>query len=719
MAKTTSDRDATIDFEALFKSAPSLFIVMDPDLKIVAASEAYLEACNIKRDQVVGRSFFEVFPPILNDPDTAAIEKIKASLHKVLETHARDDMGIHKHDHRWRKYEDGEVEEKFWSSVNVPIFSEDQKTIRYIIRKVEDVTEAVHLFKRGLEQSKITEELRENEGRFRLMAEVMPQMVWTVRSNGKVDYCNQRYFEYTGFPFSTNEEDLSKWDRALHPDDREMVAEIWKSAFSSRAPLEMENRLRRGSDGTYRWHLVRAVPVFNSEGQLLKWLGTSTDIDDQKRLEESLRTRVSNEHVVLRICKTILQVPPGEMDAALQEALKELGEIADVDRSYIWMYSDGIKYADITQEWCREGVHSLKNSSQSIPSRGFTWSVGLLLNHEAICINDLADLPDEAEMELDYLKSRGVKSVLAVPMFQSESLIGVLGFDVFRSKRIWNSEDVTLLEIAAEIFVNALRRSGAEAALIRQAEALKRSNADLEQFAYITSHDLKEPIRTVGLYAELLQKQLEGKIDDPTRSSLQTLVQASNRMHQLVSDVLAYSRVAKQEFFKERIQSKEVVEVALSNLERTIIDSGAEIILGDLPMVKGDRLQLMQVFQNLLSNALRYRSEATPKIEIRSRREGEEWIFEIQDNGIGIDPRFFNKIFRIFQRLHGPEKGEGTGIGLALAKKIIERHGGRIWIESTPQKGSTFYFSLPAEDGPAQARHKVATQETNSNVAAI
>ena len=231
-----------------------------------------------------------------------------------------------------------------------------------------------------------------------------------------------------------------------------------------------------------------------------------------------------------------------------------------------------------------------------------------------------------------------------------------------------------------------------------QENALHRSNRELEQFAYVASHDLQEPLRMISGYLALLEKRYRAILDDKGREFIGHAVDGAERMHALINALLAYSRVDRGEAPQETINASEALTEALDYLRPKLTEAGAEVVSDPLPNVLGDRLQLVQLFQNLIGNAVKYRGQQPPRIRIAAERDGERWRFTVSDNGIGIDPAHHERIFEIFQRLHTRGEYPGTGIGLAICKKIIERHGGRLWVESRKDKGSTFCFTL-AESG--------------------
>jgi PAS domain S-box-containing protein len=224
---------------------------------------------------------------------------------------------------------------------------------------------------------------------------------------------------------------------------------------------------------------------------------------------------------------------------------------------------------------------------------------------------------------------------------------------------------------------------------------LERSNKELEQFAYVASHDLQEPLRMVSSYTQLLAQRYEGQLDDKAKKYIDYAVDGAVRMQRLINDLLTYSRVGTRGKPLEPIDSHSVLGEALLNLQSAVEESRAMVTNDDLPTVRADASQLIQISQNLIANAIKFRGASPPRIHVSARDQGREWLFSISDNGIGIDPQYKDKLFMIFQHLHTKQEYPGTGIGLALCKRIVERHGGKIWFESEPGNGSTFFFSIP------------------------
>jgi light-regulated signal transduction histidine kinase (bacteriophytochrome) len=233
----------------------------------------------------------------------------------------------------------------------------------------------------------------------------------------------------------------------------------------------------------------------------------------------------------------------------------------------------------------------------------------------------------------------------------------------------------------------------------RKAEELQRSNSELEQFAYVASHDLQEPLRMVSSYTQLVLRRYGERLDGEAKEFMAYVVDGAARMKQLIEDLLAYSRVGTRGKEFKPVAVESAVRRAIGNLRAAIEEAGATVTYDALPTVAADDVQLAQLFQNLIGNALKFRAASVPRIHVSAAEKESEWEFAVNDNGIGIEPQYFERIFMVFQQLHTKGEYPGTGIGLAICKKVAERHGGRIWVESKPGEGSSFHFTLPKTKG--------------------
>lgn len=286
---------------------------------------------------------------------------------------------------------------------------------------------------------------------------------------------------------------------------------------------------------------------------------------------------------------------------------------------------------------------------------------------------------------LGWLRHEGLRTGLYDAEFGT-ALFSIVNIVIFTGVVWWSINSLHRMDA---------KRRETEKELKETATKLARSNADLEQFAYVASHDLQEPLRAISGCVQILQQRYQDQIDSSGDEVIKHTVDGATRMQTLINDLLTYSRLTTREGPVELIDCSQILQQAIANLDVAIKENKAVLTYDKLPMVKADPVQLSQVFQNLIGNALKYRSERTPKIHIGVEEKENEWRFYVSDNGIGIAPQYAERIFRIFQRLHTRKEYSGTGIGLAICKKIVERHGGRIWVESELEEGSTFYFTLP------------------------
>jgi PAS domain S-box-containing protein len=339
-------------------------------------------------------------------------------------------------------------------------------------------------------------------------------------------------------------------------------------------------------------------------------------------------------------------------------------------------------------------------------------------------IGEIVLLNVQAEKQFGYrrdeLVGRKVKSLIPEGFAErliadalrsaEDALAQQIGTGIELSGRRKNGSDFPIeimlspLESAEGILVTAAirditARKAAEANLLEKVDELKRSNEELGQFAYIASHDLQEPLRMVASYTQLLSRRYKGKLDADADEFISFAVDGAARMQRLIQDLLAFSRVGTKGKELLITSSEEAFQQALINLRGAVKDSRAQVTHDPLPMVAADEMQLVQLFQNLIGNAIKYQNPGVPRIHVSAARDGgKKWIFSVKDNGLGIHPQYFDRIFGMFQRLHKREEFEGTGIGLAICKKIVERHGGVISVESQPGQGSTFRFALAAEE---------------------
>jgi signal transduction histidine kinase len=316
---------------------------------------------------------------------------------------------------------------------------------------------------------------------------------------------------------------------------------------------------------------------------------------------------------------------------------------------------------------------------------------------------------DPRSLASEFLREHGLVSFLRVPLTAKNDTLGVITFFTKVEHR-FSDEEIDFLSTVSGQAAIALHNArlyeetasakreleDANSTLKKQAVELERSNAELEQFAYVASHDLQEPLRMVASYTQLLAKRYQGRLDGDADEFIAYAVDGVTRMQSQIQDLLSYSKLGKKNLQLESTDCSAILGRALVNLKVAIEESAATVTSDPLPPVMADGNQLAQLFQNLIGNAVKFRNHRRPLIHVSARRSGQEWLFSVRDNGIGFEPQFAERIFVIFQRLHAKGDHPGTGIGLAVCKKIVQRHGGRIWAEAEPGKGAIFYFTIPA-----------------------
>lgn len=302
--------------------------------------------------------------------------------------------------------------------------------------------------------------------------------------------------------------------------------------------------------------------------------------------------------------------------------------------------------------------------------------------------------PEDRERWISMLAEEGFVEGFEIPIYRQD---GEIIWVSHNGREVRNGDgDITYYEGAV---MDITLRKHAQEQLERYAQELERSNAELEQFAYVASHDLQEPLRMVSSYTQLLARRYRDQLDADADEFIEFAVDGANRMQHLINDLLAYSRVGTRGGRFEPTDLANVLANARLNLAASIEEQNALITNDDLPRVLADKGQLIQLMQNLIGNAIKFRSDGSPRVHISAQDQEREWLISVQDNGIGISPEYHERVFEIFQRLHGRDEYPGTGIGLAVSRRIVERHGGEIWVESEPGQGSTFYFTIPKRDG--------------------
>jgi PAS domain S-box-containing protein len=483
--------------------------------------------------------------------------------------------------------------------------------------------------------------LSESEDRFRTFANTAPAILWITESDGTCSFVSQGWFDYTG----QSEKDALGfgWLDPVHPEDRDKTQRIFREASSKGQEFSLDFRIRR-ADGEFRWALTSGRPRFNTQGGFAGYVGSVIDIHDRK-------------HAALA--------------SSLLSAIVESSDDAIISKDLNGVITSWNKGAE----------------------RLFGYSADEAVGQSIAMLIPLERQDEEPAILARLRRGERVEHFQTIRVRKDGSRMNI-------------SLTVSPVKDAEGRIVGASKVARDITELVRQEEALQaanaaleRANADLQQFADSASHDLQEPLRMVAAYCQLLQDRFGGQLGETGDKYIGYAVEGAMRMESLLGALRMYTQLSmsEQEPSKD-VDAGAVLETALSNLQVAIKDSGASITRTALPHVRMYEFQLEQLFQNLIGNAIRYRDEEAPQISIAAERQGEVWRFSVEDNGIGIDPQFQQQIFGIFKRLHSKAEYPGTGMGLAICQRIVERAGGRIWVESQPGKGSTFYFTVPCRN---------------------
>jgi PAS domain S-box-containing protein len=525
------------------------------------------------------------------------------------------------------------------------------------------------------------------------LIEVLPIPVFFKGRDGRYLGVNRAWEDFFGMPRS---QILGGAVADIYPGSPRVAArhqamddELWGNP--GRQSYEIQLVMR---DGRVRHTIFHKATFQAPDGQVAGLIGTIVDITERKQSEQ----REAIENAVARFLGSADSLPD-----ALRGIMQVMCERLDWACAARWTLDEANNRLHCAETWSVDDPKVRAFLEASARETFVPGTSGLirrvLATGSSVWVADVTEKPDFLRGPL--AKSCGLHGAFALPVLMGEKVLGAIEF----FSREPRHPDKWLLQITVSVgrLIGQLmaRREAEEEARIAhdelevKARELERSNEELQQFAYVASHDLQEPLRMVSSYTQLLGRRYGDRLDGDAKEFMEFIVDGAARMKQLIEDLLAYSRVGTRGRELSPTSSGAALEKALTNLRAAQEASGAEVTHDEMPEVLADGAQLTQVFQNLIGNAMKFRAEDKPRIHVGAEARDKVWVFTVRDNGIGLDAQYADRIFMMFQRLHNKTEYPGTGIGLAICKKIVERHGGHIWVESKPGEGATFGFTLP------------------------
>lgn len=572
----------------------------------------------------------------------------------------------------------------------------------YLIKGAADTRTIIRSIRYAIERDRAQKALRESEERFHLLVDgATDYAIFMLDPDGRLVTWNAGAERITGY---TAEECVGQHFSMFYTDEDKARGVPEQALRKAAAEGRIEDeRWRVRKDGTRFWGNTITTALRDEKGNLRGFARVARDMTERKLAEEVLREKevLEQKTALVEILQSVTVAinKAATVEEAVRTCLEQVCTHTGWDVGCAYMV-----VAAAPDELAVKRIWFAEDQSAALPmpasddtefvlsgvgAAGEAWAHGKPVWRAQIT-------PGEEPGNAALIEQAALKSCFALPVLEGGNVTVILEFLSRQSQEI-DQPFVDLMANIAQQLAVVIERRRLEEELIRQAAELARSNAELQEFAKIAAHDLQEPLRAVQGFIGLLAKRYKGRLDKDADKFFHLIFDATERMVQLIRGVLEHSRVGMQARPLQDTECFEVVNEVLENLNLAIAESGAKIIVDPLPALRADRLLLVQLFQNLISNAIKYRSTDPPVIHVSAGRKGPTWLFSVKDNGIGIEPRHARRIFGMFSRLHGKTEYAGTGIGLAICKKIVEYHGGKIWVESEPGKGSTFFISFPAE----------------------
>ncbi|MCE9561806.1 MAG: PAS domain S-box protein [Planctomycetes bacterium] len=652
-------------YRTLTEAIPQIVWNATPDGEVSYFNHRWLEYTQLPLEGIRGKGWLAAAHP-------GDQERVLTSWRNTVANAVAGTVDRFREEVRLRRGDTGEF--RWFLTVAVPLRRVDGGGVDQWIGSMADIHD----------QKTAAEVIRESEEKFRQLAESIPQLAWMTDADGYIFWYNQRWYDYTGTTFQ--EMKGWGWQAVQDPAEAPRVIAKFKAHIISGEPWEDTFPLRR-ADGVMRWHLSRARPIRDEAGRVVRWFGTNTDITEQRELEQKLRAGEER-------FRTLTEAVPQMVWTA-----NPTGEVTFFNRR--WDEYTGMRLGQNPDDR-KPGEWSNVVHPDDAEQLRADWQ--LAVAHQPERFSDEFRLKRASDGEYRWMLST------AVPLRGAEGVVtewvGSIT-DIDDQKRQSENLEWMVRERTAALVDEVEERRLVEQRVRAVAAELARSNAELEQFAYVASHDLQEPLRKIQAFGDRLRNKFRDQLPDGGKDYVDRMLNSAGRMRQLIDDLLSFSRVTSQSRPFVRVELGKIVREVVSDLSVRIEQTGGEVRISELPEIDADAMQMRQLFQNLIANALKFqRPDVPPIVEVQGElvtapplEAGEPSIpscrLTVKDNGIGFDTKYLDRIFQVFQRLHGREEYEGTGVGLAICRKIAERHAGTITAASQLGEGATFTVILP------------------------
>ncbi len=670
-------------FRETLKQSSDGIVMTDEQGTIIELNHAFNQITGLKKEDIEGKSIWDVqYQLVPEGKQTPQVyEKLRSIINHLLnskivtQTNRPMDLEIQRPD----------GEHRFLQTIIFPI-----KTEKGIM---------IGSFNRDITERKEAEKaLNDSEKQLRMITNNMTDMVSQTDINGVLQYVSPSHNHILGYK---SEDLLGKtiFD-FVHPHDLKIVKTAYNTATDTMRNGRVEVRFRH-ADGHYIWLEIIGNLLFDEENCIKGAVFGARDVDERKKAVNQIKKQYSVLNGINRIFRGVLtsetenEVAKVSLNVAEKLTGSKIGFIAEINNEGqlddIAVSSSALKLYKAPYSQISKLVAHMKIES---------YLGRAIREKKSQIVNDPDSDPDKKGLPEGHPV---INSFLGVPLKQGDKIVGLIA--LANKEGGYISEDVETIESLSIAILEALISFKSKNKLKKYKNRLeetigdlKRSNDELQRFAYVASHDLQEPLRTIASFTQLLERRYKGQLDNDADEFMDYIVEAALRMKEQIKGLLEYSRIAMEENEFKPVDSGLILGNAVDNLQFAINENNAEVTCGSMPVIMCDAGQLQRIFQNLISNAIKFKKEdKKPKIHISAKKDEEnmEYVFTVQDNGIGIEKQYMERIFVIFQRLHTRDEYNGTGIGLSIVKRIIERHGGRIWVESELGVGSNFYFTIP------------------------